>query len=355
MGPDRPVTPLPISHRAVLADGLRGGPVINRRTFLAGTGAVLVAAPLAAEAQQAGKLPRIGVLWHAGNAEEEGPYFSALLEGFKGLGYVEGRNIAFEHRFPNEMPERFKRMAAELVLLRVDVLVCVGSVAPTYAKNATTTIPVVFMLVADPLGLHLVDSLSRPGGNVTGLSNFSIDLIGKRLQILKEAIPQLSRVAQLANPNAQTSRLYVDVTRTAATELSLVVQTFQARSVDELESAFDAMVRAKMQAVTVNPDGLAFQGRATIARLALARHLPLATYSRDTFEVGALLSYGADHRAICRRGAVYVDKILRGAKPSDLPVEGPTRFEFIINLKTAKTLGLTIPPSLLGRADEVIQ
>jgi len=329
--------------------------VIVRRTFLAGTGAVLLAAPLAAEGQPAAKLPRIGVLWHAGNAEEEGPYLRALLEGFKSLGYVEGRNIAFEHRFPNESPEQFRRMAAELVSLRVDVLVSVGSVAPTYAKDATTTIPVVFMLVADPLGLHLVDSLSRPSGNVTGLSNFSSDLIGKRLQILKETIPQLSRVAQLVNPNAQTSRLYIDITRNAATELALAVQTFQARSVDELESAFDAMVRAKMQAVTVNPDGLAFQGRAIIARLALARHLPLATYSRDTFEVGALLSYGADHRAICRRGAVYVDKILRGSKPSDLPVEGPTRFEFIINLNTAKALGLTIPPSVLGRADEVIE
>jgi hypothetical protein len=233
--------------------------VIDRRTFLAGTGTVLLAAPFAAEAQPAGKLPRIGVLWHAANAEEEGPYLRALLEGFRSVGYVEGRNIAFEHRFPNEIP------------------------------------------------------------------------------------------------NAQTSRLYIDITRNAATELALVVQTFQARSVDELESAFDAMVRAKMQAVTVNPDGLAFQGRAIIARLALERHLPLATYSRDTFEVGALLSYGADHRAICRRGAVYVDKILKGAKPSDLPVEGPTRFEFIINLNTAKALGLTIPPSLLGRADEVIQ
>jgi len=328
---------------------------VDRRVFIGTFAGGLLAAPFVVEAQQAGKIPRIGVLWHAGSAEEEDPYFTTLLAGFKDLGYVDGRNIAFLHRFPNEVPERFERMAAELVSLNIDALVSVGSVAPSYAKRATRTVPVVFILVADPVGAQLVETLSRPGGNVTGLSNFSRDLIGKRLQILKETIPRLSRIAQLVNPNAPPSPLYVEVTRTAAAELDLGVQTFQARAVDELGSAFDAMVKAGVQAVTVNPDGLAFQGRALIARLALARRLPLATYSRDTFEVGALLSYGADHRAICRRGAVYVDKILKGAKPSELPVEGPTRFELLINLRTAKALGLTIPPALLQRADQVIE
>lgn len=328
---------------------------MRRRDFIKVIAGSACAWPRALRAQPAGRIPKIGVLWHAGSAEEEGPYLRALLDGFKGLGYVEGRNITFEHRFPNEMPERFKSMAAELVTLNVQVLVSVGSVAPSYAKNATTTVPVVFMLVADPVGTHLVESLSRPGGNVTGLSSFSIDLIGKRLQILKEMIPQLSRVAQLVNPNAQASSLYIEVTRAAAAELGLAVQTFQARSLDELEPAFDAMARAGMQAVTVNQDGLAFQGRAIIARLALARHLPLCAYSREIFDAGALLSYGADHAAICRRGAIYVDKILKGAKPSELPVEGPTRFEFLINLQMAKALGLTVPVALIARANEVIQ
>jgi putative ABC transport system substrate-binding protein len=322
-------------------------------TLLAGTAA---AWPLTAEAQQpAKKIPRIGVLWHAGSAEEEAPYLRALLEGFKGLGYVDGRNITIEHRFPNEMPERFKSMAAELVSLNVDVLVSVGNNASPYAKNATKKIPVVFIIVTDPVESNLVDSFARPSGNVTGLSSSTAELIGKRLQILKETIPGLQRVAQLVNPNAPHSRRHIEMTRTAAAELGFTIQTFQARALDELEPAFDAMARAGMQAVTVNPEGLAFQGRAVIAKLARARRLALCTYSRETFEPGAFMSYGTDQVAICRRTAVYVDKILKGAKPSDLPVEQPTKFEYLINLKTAKAIGLTVPPILLSRADEVVE
>jgi len=328
---------------------------IGRRDFITLLGGAAAAWPLTAGAQQARKTPRIGVLWHAGSAEEEGPYFTSLLQGFRDLGYVEGKTITFEHRFPNEIPDRFKSMAAELASLHVDVLVSVGNVASPYAKNATTTIPVVFVIVPDPVGTKLVENFARPGGNVTGLSTYASDVVGRRLQLLKEIIPGLSRVAQLVNPNSPASRLHIELTQAAAAELGLTVQRFEARSLDELEPTVDAMARAGMQAITVNPEGLAFQGRAIIPKLALSRRLALCAYSRETFEPGALMSYGVDQRAICRRAAVYVDKILRGTKPGELPVEGPTTFEFLINRKTAKQLGFDVPPTLLARADEVIE
>jgi putative ABC transport system substrate-binding protein len=296
----------------------------------------------------------IGVLWHAKNAEDEGPYFQALVEGFVALGYVDGNNITLHHRFPNETPELFKRMAADLVALNIDVLVSVGNVASPYARDATAAIPVVFILVADPIAIRLVDSVARPSGNVTGLTNFVADVVGRRLQLLKELMPELSRVGQLVNPNAAAARLNIELTRDAAARLGFAVQLFEARSVEELERAFDGMAVAGMQAVTVNPEGLAFQARELIAKLALLRRLALCAYSRETFEPGAFMSYGTDHLAICRRAAVYVDKILRGNKPSDLPVEAPTKFELLVNLKTAKAIGLTIPPALLTRADEIV-
>jgi len=327
---------------------------IRRREFVVTLGSAADTWPLAARSQQS-RIARIGVLWHAGSAEEEGPYFTQLLQGFKELGYIEGKTITFEHRFPNEIPERFKSMAAELASLHVDVLVSVGNVASPYAKNATTTIPIVFILVPDPVGTKLVDSFARPGGNVTGLSTYASDVVGRRLQLLKEIVPRLSRVAQLVNPNSPASRLHIELTQAAATELGLTVQRFEARSLDELEPTLDAMAHAGMQGIAVNPEGLAFQGRAIIPKLALARRLALCAYSKETFEHGALMSYGVDQRAICRRAAVYADKILRGAKPVELPVEGPTKFEFLINLKTAKALGFEVPPMLLARADEVIE
>ena len=207
----------------------------------------------------------------------------------------------------------------ELAALPADVLVSVWSNASPYAKNATTTIPVVFILVADPIGSKLVDSLARPSGNATGLSDFAAELIGKRLQLLKETIPGLTRVATLANPNAPISRLYIELTKSAAAALALANEVFEVRSLEELEPAFVAMASAGMQALTTNPDGLAFQQRTIIAKLAIAHHLPLVVWSRETLEAGALMSYGPDHVALCRRAAIYVDKILKGAKPSELP------------------------------------
>jgi putative ABC transport system substrate-binding protein len=328
---------------------------MNRRKFIALIGGMAAALPLAVRGQPTKKMPIVGVLWHAGSAEQEGENFTSLIEGFASLGYVDGRNIKIEHRFGNEMPERFSRLAAELVSLNVDVFVVVGNNAAPYAKAATTTIPVIFTLVGDPIGLKLIESFARPNGNVTGLSNFTAELIAKRLQLLKEMIPGLSRVAILANANAQISRLYIDLSQAAAVQLGITVSTFEVHSSADLEPAFDAMVAAGMQAVTANADGLASSQKDVIAKLALARRLPLGVWSRDTLAAGALMSYGADSNATCRGAAVYVDKILKGAKPSELPVQQAVKFLFFINLKTAKVLGLTIPPTLLAIADEVIE
>jgi putative ABC transport system substrate-binding protein len=327
---------------------------VRRRDVFSFIGGALVALPRIARAQPGGKVPRVGYLWHAGSAKEEHPYFEALLEGFAKLDYVDGRNIKLEHRFPNETPERFKSMAAELVSLNVDVLMG-GAVASPYLRDATTKIPIIFMFVPDPVGMKLVQSIARPGGNITGLSNFGRDTAGKRLQLLKEIVPGLSRVALLTNPDQPSAGLYFEAFSAAADQLGLVLQAFEAHTLKEIEPAFDAMVSAGMQAVTSVQGGIFFQARALVPKLALAHHLPMLAYSRETFEHGALVSYGADQIEICRRSAVYVDKLLKGAKPGDLPVEQPTKFELLINLETAKALDLSVPPTLLARADEVIE
>jgi len=311
--------------------------------------------PLAARAQEKRRIPRVGVLWHAGSAAEEGPLFSALVDGFRALGYIDGQNIILEHRFPNEMPERFTSMAAELVSLNVDVIVSSGNNAAAYAKNATSSIPLVLMLISDPVGTGLVESLARPGGNATGISFFTSELIGKRLEFLREAVPGVSRVAQLVNPLAKISRLYRDLTKTAAAQLGLTVERFEVRSREDIEPAFEAMTRAGMQGVVTNADGLAYAQRELIGQSALKTRLPAVVFMRETLVPGTLLSYGVDSLAICRRAAAYVDKILKGAKPGELPVEQPTKFELLINLKTAKALGITVPPLLLSQADEVIE
>jgi putative tryptophan/tyrosine transport system substrate-binding protein len=327
---------------------------MRRRAFISLLGGA-AAWPLAARAQQSNKIPRIGVLWHAGSAEEEGPNFEALVQGFNALGYVDQKNIRLEHRFPNEMPDRFKSMAADLVASRVDVLVSVGTVTAPYAKNATTTIPVVLSIAPDPVAAKLVDSLARPGGNVTGLTIFASELAGKRLQLLKEAIPGLSRAGLLVNPNAVLSRSYKEESQVAAAKLELVLQTFEARSLDEIEPAFDRMVAADIQAVSITADSLFFQARAIIPKLALARHLPTCVFSRETLQPGALMSYGPDNLTILRRTAIYVDKILKGAKPGELPIEQPTRLQLLINLTTAKALSLELPATLLTNADDLVE
>jgi ABC-type uncharacterized transport system substrate-binding protein len=333
----------------------RDGTMLRRREFMTLLAGATAGWPLTEHAQQRSRISKVGVLWHAANAEEEGPLFKGLLEGFRTLGYVEGRNISLEHRFPNEIPERFKRMASELVALNVDALVGAATQAALALRSATKTIPIVFMFIPDPAAIKLVDSLARPGGNVTGLSNFSSDLIPKRLELLKEAIPRLSRIALLVNPNSQISRRYIEAAQEAAPALGLTIRTFEVRLLDEFEPAFDAMSKAAMQAVSINSDGLIYQAKEMLAKLALARRMALVAYSRETFDAGALISYGPDNIQATHRAAALVDKILKGAKPGDLPVEQPTKFELGINLRAAKMLGLTIQQSVLARADHVVQ
>jgi len=328
---------------------------MRRRDFIKVVGGGVVPWALAARAQSSRRVPRIGVLWHAGSAAEEGRYYTGLVDGLRGLGYLDGISIILEHRFPNEMPERFRNMAAELVSLDVDVLVSVGSQTAFYARDATKMIPIVFIFVPDPVGSKFVMSLARPGGNATGLTHFAADLIGKRLEFLRETSPGLARVALLVNPDTEVARLYTNVTDSIAQKLGLSNHTFSARSRDELEPAFDAMVKIGMQAVTINSEGLAYQQREFIGQLAIARRLPLSVWSRETLEAGALMSYGADQPAMCRRAAAFVDKILKGAKPADIPVEEPANIEFLLNKKTAKALGLTFPHTLLAAATEVIE
>ena len=325
---------------------------IRRREFIITLGGA-AAWQFAARAQQGG-IPRIGFLWHAGSREEESMNFEAVIEGFAKLGYVEGRNIILEHRFTNEEPERFRTMAAELVALNVDVLMVTATGAP-YLRDATTKIPIVFVAVPDPVSMRLVQSLARPGGNMTGLSNFGEELAAKRLQLLKELVPGLSRVALLVNRDLLSKGFYIEGSRMAADKLGLAVQVFELTSVEDLEPTFDAMVQAGMQAVTLAQGGFAFSRRATVAKLALARRLALCAYSKTTFDAGALMAYGPNSLDAFRRMAVYVDKILKGAQPSELPVEQPTSFELFINLRVAKTLGLDVPVHLQQIADEVIE
>jgi len=326
---------------------------VRRRHFFRLIGGALIA-PGIAPGEPAKPIPTVAHLWHAANAKEESPYYEALLEGFANLGYVEGSNFRLLHRFPNEIPERFRSMAAELVSMNVDVLMG-GAIAAAYLRDATKTIPIVFVLVPDPLGMKFVKSLAHPGGNATGLANFGSDIAGKRLQLLKELVPGLSRVAVLTTPNNEVNRLTAGIIVDAGNRLGLQLHTFDAASLEQIEPAFDAMVKSKMQAVILAPGGLAFQARHILPKLALARGLPMCAYSKETFEDGALLSYGADYVEMYRRSAIYADKILKGANPGDLPVEQPTKLELQLNLRTAKALGLAIPSTLLARVDEVIQ
>ena len=312
--------------------------------------------PLVGRAEHARRIPRVGVLWHAGSPEEEAIYLAALRAGFNDLGYVEGKTVTLENRFAAEQYERFQSLAAELVALKVDVLVAVTRPAAVAAQRETATIPVVFISVPDPIGSKLVHTLAKPGGNVTGLSNMAADLNAKRLELFKEAVPGLSRVALLVNPSdPEVTRQTVEALRAGAAPLNLSVQPFEVREPGELDRVFSAITRDPASGVTIQVDPMLFNERGQIAELALARGLPTMSFNADMAAAGCLMSYGPNYPAMFRRAAVYVDRILKGAKPADLPIEQPTQFEFVINLKTAKALGVTIPPSMLMRADKVIE
>ena len=326
---------------------------MKRRAFIGGLAATGL--PLTAPAQQAGRIPTIGVLWHAASPSEEQPYFDALIQGFKELGYVEGRNIRFEHRFPNEIPERFRQMAAELAALNVATIVTVGNQTAQYAKQATATVPIVFVFVNDPVGAKLVNTLARPGGNVTGHSVIGIDLTAKRFELLREIVPQVSHVGLLLNPNEPSAAQYFAEGKAAASALNLTVEPFELRSLNEMESVFARMAQSGVQALALGPGGLLFQGKSDLAKIALAHRMPTCGWSRETLVSGLLLSYGPDLVQIVRQAATFVDKILRGTKPGDIPVQQPTRFQLVVNQQTARALKINIPTSFFLRADEVIE
>jgi putative ABC transport system substrate-binding protein len=328
---------------------------MNRRTFLAGMGAVLLAAPIVAEAQQAAKMVRIGLLSYAASGPASVARWAALRARLRELGYVEGQNVSFEFRWGDGQVGRLRGLAAELVEAKVDVLVTAGSEAALAAKQVTSSIPIVMATGGDPVEMGLAASLGRPGGNVTGVISLIAQLTVKRLELLKQLIPRAARVAILRDPDNRSSALSLRAAESAAKSLGVVVQGVSVQDPRELDAAFVGMKRARTDAVILGENTLFIAQRRRIADLAIMHRLPMMCAAKEYAQAGGLLSYGTDYPDLFRRAAMYVDKILKGAKPADLPVEQPTTFELVINLKTAKALGLTIPPSLLGRADEVIQ
>jgi putative ABC transport system substrate-binding protein len=326
-----------------------------RRKLLVAASAVLLTTPLAALGQQQSKVARIGYL--AGSSlTDNARYVQAFREVLHELGYVEGKNLVIDYRWAEGNFERLPDLAAELVRLRVDVILAVGDPVILAAKQATSTIPIVMASVGDPVGRGFVASLARPGGNITGVSNLAVALTGKWLESLKQIVPTLSQVAVLRNAANPTHALFWAEAQSAAPRLGLKLQNVEVRTSDDLDGAFASIIRERSAALVVLPDPLlAGFLRGRIAELATRNRLPAACTFKEQAEFGCLLSYGPSLPVNYRRAAAYVDKILKGAKPGDLPIEQPTKFELVINLKTAKALGLTIPQSLLLRADEVIE
>ena len=321
--------------------------MMDRRTFVGTLTGGLLAAPIAAGAQPVGKVFRIGSLG-AGTPD-------ALRQSLREAGYVEGPNLVIEWRDAGGKPERFDDLAAELVRLKVDVIVAANPAATLAAKRATASIPIVMVNTPDPVQLGLVASLGRPGGNITGTTTLSADVSVKQLELLKEAVPRALRFAILGNPTNPWHPLAVKGAEAAARLLAVQLQIQEARSRKELDEAFAVMSRDRADAVVVLADPMIFFYRTRVADLAAKRRLPAMYGVRGHVDAGGLMSYWANQAELYQRVASYVDRILKGAKPADLPVEQPSKFELVINLKTAKALGLTIPPSVLARADQVIE
>ncbi len=328
----------------------------TRRTFLGTLAGGLFAAPRAAGAQQAAKVYRLGLL---GGSPPNSPggrrAWEGFFQGMRELGYIEGQNILVEGRFYGDHTERLPALAAELVRLKVDVIVAGAAPAPEAAQRATSTIPIVMAIHGDPVGSGLVASLAKPGKNVTGVSTLGPELVGKRLQLLKEVIPGISRVAVLSNPTDTAQALLLREAQVAARSLKVRLQVLEARAPSDFAGAFSAMTKERARGVIILASSMFYAERIRIAELAARSRLPAIYGVKEYAEAGGLMAYGVNLGESFRRSATYVDKILKGAKPADLPVEQPTKFELVINLKAAKALGLTIPPSLLQRADEVIQ
>jgi putative tryptophan/tyrosine transport system substrate-binding protein len=322
---------------------------MGRREFVALLGGAAVAWPLAVRAQQ--KLPTIGFL-SVSTSSNWANWTAASVQRLGELGWTEGRTVAIEYRWAEGRIDRYHKIVAEFVGRKVDVIVTGGAAVPT-AMQATSTIPIVFALAGDPVGSGLVASLGRPGGNVTGLSAQSPDLAGKRVEILRELLPSLRRLAIMANVGYAAAALEMSEVRAAARALGLDAATLEIRRAEDIAPAFEGL-KGRADALYVCPDALVNANRMRINTLALGAHLPTMHATRDVLEAG-LVSYGADYTDLWRRAGDYVDKILRGANPADLPVEQPTKFDLVINLKTAKAHGIEVPPSLLARADEVIE
>jgi len=324
---------------------------MQRRQFIALLGGAATW-PLTARAQQAGTLPTVGMLGSSLAAFNY--WLPALLQRLHELGWIENRTLAIEYRWTEGRNERYAQLAAELVRLKVDVIVALGSPAIVAAKQATAVIPVVFPLASDPVGDGLVASLARPGGNITGLSNEQPDLAGKRLEVLRELVPGLSRLGYIANVNNPTAMGNVRELLEAAAKLALQIMPLDVKRAEDIALAIETL-KGRAQALYVVGDPLIADNQIQINTLALAARLPTIHGSRSYVTSGGLLSYGPNYSDLFRRAGDYVDKILKGAKPADLPVELPTRIELIVNLKTAKAIGLTVPPTLIARADEVIE
>ena len=329
---------------------------MRRREFIkviAGSAAA-AAWPVAARAQQHSTVPRIGYLFSFTRAEGE-HLWQACRQGLRDLGYVEGQNIILEPRLAEGHNERLPKLAADLVQIKVDVIVAAATPASRAAKAATSTIPIVFVAVGDPVKAGLVARLARPGGNITGLSLLTSDLSGKRLSLLMETVPKVSRVGILMNPDNPISAIFLEETKLAARQLGAELQPLDARGPKEIEQAFAVAADQRVDAVIVFDDPVLWSYRAQIVALAAARKIPAVYGYRDFVDQGGLMSYGPDRPDQYRRTAIYVDKILKGAKPSDLPIEQPTKFELIVNRKTAKSLGIELPASVIVGANEVIE
>ena len=325
---------------------------LKRREFITLLCGAAAAWPLAARAQQLAKLPTIGFLG-ASTSSNWSHWTAAFVQRLRELGWIEGRTVAIEYRWAEGRSERFTEIAAEFARLKVDVILSVGSAAAV-AKQATSTIPIVFALAADPVGSGLVASLARPGGNLTGLSILSSELAGKRIELLREVLPGLRRLAIIGNVGSVSSVLEIAEAQAAARKLGLDVDVLEIRRAEEIAPAFGTL-KSDVQALYVCPDPLVNANHARINTLALGARLPTIQPFRDYLGAGGFMSYGANNADLYRRAGDYVDKILRGAKPADLPVQQPTKFDFVINLTTARALGLEVPESFLLRADEVIE
>ena len=328
---------------------------MRRREFIRLIGGAAAAWPIAARAQQSKDIPTVGVLWHAGSAEEEDVYLSVLVKAFNDLGYVEGKNIHLDHRFPAENPDRYRTLGQELIDAKPDAIVAVTVAGGVALKQLTSTIPIVFVLVPDPIASGLVESLARPGGNATGLSLMSVDLSGKRLELLKEAVPNLSRFALLLDLFSPAKERQIKANQIAAEALGISLWPAEVSAPDEIEPVFSKIAQDRADAVMRVSGSFLFNERARVGAAALAHRLPIMTYIAEEVPHGFLMSYGADFPDYFRRAVAYTDRILKGAKPADLPVEQPTKFKLVLNLKTAKALGLTFPQALVVSADEVIE